>query len=440
MKRLYFGTDGVRGRVGGPVINAAFAARLGWAAARARGQRGEVLIGRDPRASSLALAQAVAHGLQAAGAAPRSLGVLPTPAVALAVRARGAGLGVMITASHNPAADNGIKFFAAGGLKLGDEEEFAIEAHLPATVDAAPGNWIEEDGLPAYRQSVQGILPAGSLRGWRIVVDTAHGATCGSTPRVLRELGAELTVIGAAPDGTNINAGVGSEHPEKMAGLVAAGGCRLGLAHDGDGDRGLLCDERGGLLDGDEILAILAQDALARDAWPQRCVVVTVQSNLGLDAAVAGWGGRLVRTPVGDRYVSAEMRRRGALLGGESSGHIISADLGPGGDGLTAALRVIAVMQRTGRPLSELRQALRKFPQGTRGLGVREKVPLADLPRLAEAIRAVEAALGARGRVLVRYSGTEAKLRLLVEAESPAVVEASLDQIAAAVGAEGILG
>ncbi|HVU23287.1 MAG TPA: phosphoglucosamine mutase [Opitutus sp.] len=457
MTRKFFGTDGVRGPYGGPLVNEAFAARLGRAAARwwtgargpATGGRGGVtgsgdaagalaLIGWDTRASGESLARAVARGLRAGGAEPALLGVVPTPAVARAVRERRAGLGVVITASHNPAADNGIKFFGPGGVKLTDEEEAAIEqliADEPVAEGGAAGPAL--DGAASeYVKACTALLPANALSGWSIVLDTAHGATCATTPAVLRACGADVAGIGDAPDGTNINAGVGSEHPERLVERVRATGARLGIAHDGDGDRCVLCDERGELLDGDEILAVLATHALARGALPGRTLVVTVQSNLGLDAAVKDAGGAVERTAVGDRYVVERMRAVGAALGGESSGHIVCADVSPTGDGLVAALKVIEVMRATGRPLSELRKVMRKFPQRTAAVMVKDKQPLEKLPALQAAIRGVEAEFGERGRVLVRYSGTEPKLRLLVEGPTVEGVTAALARIEVAARSE----
>ena len=438
MKRNYFGTDGVRGPYGGPVINEAFAARLGEAAGRWAGGRGRVLIGRDTRGSGESLLRAVAAGLAAAGLEPVSLGVLPTPAVARAVRTGDAVLGVVITASHNPAADNGIKFFAGSGIKLTDEDEVRIEALLPLPADArTPLATVPEiAGTADYIATAGGVLPAGSLAGWRIVLDTANGATTATSPAVLRSLGAEVIGIGDAPDGLNINAGVGSEHPEKLAEKVRATGARLGIAHDGDGDRCIFCDESGSVLDGDEVLALLALHALAAKRLVASTLVVTVQSNLGVDAAIQTAGGRVVRTAVGDRYVIERMQAEGATLGGESSGHIICADVSPTGDGLVAALKVLEVMLASGRPLSELRRGLKKFPQGTRNLKVREKRELADCGALTTAISALENELGAQGRVLVRFSGTEAKLRLLVEGPSEARVTAGLIQLEKAARAD----
>lgn len=434
MKRTYFGTDGVRGPYGGPVVNEAFAARLGEAAGRWAGGRGRVLIGRDTRASGASLVRAVASGLRAAGLKPVSLGVLPTPAVALAVRDSGAVLGVVVTASHNPASDNGIKFFTKGGIKLSDTDEARIEGLLPAAASAPAAGPAEEDAVSGYLKAARALLPAGALSGWTIALDTANGATAKTSPAVLRALGATVAGLGGEPDGANINAGVGSEHPEGLARLVMASGARLGVAHDGDGDRCVLCDERGSVLDGDEALALLAVHALRKGTLAASTLVVTVQSNLGVDAAVAAAGGRVVRSGVGDRYVIERMRAEGASLGGESSGHIICADVSPTGDGLVAALKVIEVMLEMGRPLSELRRVLKKFPQATAALDVRERRKLEECTALTTAIRKLEEELGPQGRVLVRFSGTEAKLRLLVEGADENLVRDGLRRLEAAAG------
>lgn len=434
MKRQYFGTDGVRGPYGGPVLTDVFAERLGFAAGKfllaQSPDRRRVLLGRDTRASGPVLLEAVARGLAAAGMSPVSLDVLPTPAVALAVAQSNTGPGVMITASHNPAEDNGIKFFLPSGLKLSDADELAIEALLTTAPATAPAVTLPHlDFAADYRAAVGRLLPPGALAGWRIALDTAHGATVGTSPAVLRGFGATVTLLGGEPDGRNINAQVGSEHPEALVALVREGGFRLGVAHDGDGDRCVLGDETGALLDGDELLTILALHALRAGNLKARTLVVTQQSNLGVDAAIAAAGGRVCRTPVGDRYVMERMRAEGATLGGESSGHVICADVAASGDGLVAALKVIAVMLETGKPLSELRRQLRKFPQRSSALKVQEKIPLERVPTLRDTIAALERELGAEGRVLVRYSGTEPKLRLLVEGPADAIVDAALARL-----------
>jgi phosphoglucosamine mutase len=441
MKRQYFGTDGVRGPYGSPTMNEAFAWRLGAAAARwlktAKGvPAGKIVIGRDTRASGASLTQAVADGLAHEGCAVYTLGVLPTPAVARAVRMNGAALGVVITASHNPASDNGIKFFGASGTKLTDDEEAQIEQLMPATrLSEAVVALQPLDGVNNYLEAAKTLLSA-RLPGWKIVLDTAHGATVHTSGPVLRDYGAEVFGIGAEPDGHNINAGVGSEHPEKMGEAVRRHEARLGIAHDGDGDRCILCDERGEVLDGDEMLTILALHALQTGRLAAKTLVVTVQSNLGVDAAVTAAGGRVCRTQVGDRYVIERMLAEGACLGGESSGHVICSDVSPTGDGLVAALKVIEVMLATGRPLSELRRVLVKFPQLSTALKVREKKPLESLPTLPAVIRAIEGELGAQGRVLVRYSGTEPKLRLLVEGPTDVVVKAAMARLERATRAD----
>jgi phosphoglucosamine mutase len=431
----------VRGPYGGAVVNERFAARLGFAAAKwiaeAKGRRnGRVLIGRDTRASGAPLAEATASGVAAAGLSPLSLGVLPTPAVARAVTRSGAALGVVITASHNPASDNGIKFFSPDGMKLTDAEEAAVEAALDGAPEAfADAGTLPDDGGAAERDYIRGqteLLPPGALRGWKIVLDTANGATARTSAAVLSALGADLARIGDAPDGANINAGVGSECADALARRVVAETARLGVAHDGDGDRCVLCDGSGAVLDGDELMAILATDALRQGTLREKTLVATVHSNMGLDMAVRAAGGRVLRAAVGDRYVLEEMLRSGAGLGGESSGHVIFAEVAPTGDGLTAALRVLGVMLRTGRTLAELRAVLRKLPQATLALRVSERRPLENCPALSAEMKKLEAELGSGGRVLVRYSGTEAKLRLLVEGGSDAVARAGVSRLAAA--------
>lgn len=325
MKRLYFGTDGIRGAYGGDVVNEAFVARLGFAAARWLAPRGSgrVLIGRDTRASGASLARALGEGLRAGGSRGASLGIVPTPAVSRATRIGGAALGAVVTASHNPAADNGVKFFGPDGAKLTDSEEAEIESLIPASAPAPAaraGELPVESALEPYIEAAAGILPPGSLRGWKVALDTANGATCASSPAVFAALGAEVACVGNTPDGLNINEEVGSEHPEALLKLVVANGARFGAAHDGDGDRCVLCDELGRLVDGDEVLTILATHALARGTLAAKTLVVTVQSNLGVDVAVGRAGGRVVRSAVGDRYVAEMMRAEGASLGANPPG------------------------------------------------------------------------------------------------------------------------
>jgi len=435
MKRQFFGTDGIRGVYGGPIINENFAQRIGVAAGRFVSRTKSdgslrVILGRDTRASGKALLNAVAAGLASLGLDCEILDVVPTPAVAVAVAREKAAFGVVITASHNPASDNGIKFFGPNGTKLNDAQELEIEGLIPAEIPTLLGRGnFSADGGSGYVEAAKKLLPANALAGWKIVLDTANGATYQTSPGVLRYLGADLTLLGAEPDGANINLGVGSEHPDKLTQRVRETGARLGIAHDGDGDRCVFCDENGEMLDGDEVLTLLAVDALSRSALAKNTLVVTVQSNLGVDTAIASAGGRVLRANVGDRYVIERMRAEGAKLGGESSGHFICADVSPTGDGLVAALKVLGVMLRTGKPLSELKRVLIKFPQITRALCVKEKKPLETLPHLPIAIQQVERDLGERGRVLVRFSGTEPKLRLLVEAATKEIAEATMARL-----------
>ncbi len=436
MKRTYFGTDGVRGPYGGPVINEQFAERLGVAAARYLSRLkhdGEqrVYLGRDTRASGESLLNAIASGFASMGIQVISLGVVPTPAVSATVIREKAALGVMITASHNPASDNGIKFFGPSGIKLTDPQEFEIEQLLPNespnVVNCSVST--QSGAIATYVEKMAALLPPHSLRGWKIVLDTAHGATCATSPAVLKKLGAEVIGLGDAPDGQNINAGLGSEHPEKMAARVKETGARLGIAHDGDGDRCILCDENGDILDGDEILTLLALHAQKKGKLGANALVITVQSNLGVDAALESAGAKVFRTAVGDRYVIERMLASGATLGGESSGHIICTEIAPTGDGLAAAIKVLEVMLATGKPLSELRKALKKFPQASVALKVKEKKPLETLPHFPLVIEALERELGTTGRLLIRYSGTEAKLRLLVEGPTDTIVQNALNRL-----------
>ncbi|HEX9783711.1 MAG TPA: phosphoglucosamine mutase [Opitutaceae bacterium] len=439
MKRQYFGTDGVRGQYGGPVMNDAFAWKLGAAAGLWLERQGfngpAVIIGRDTRYSGPALERALAAGLQLVGARVQSAGIVPTPAVSFAVRTYGAALGIVVTASHNPARDNGIKFFNARGTKLDDGEEAEIESLLPSEFQAPAESFLADfvtQSIPVetlYLERLSSILPAGALRGWRIVVDAGNGASYRTTPAVLRGLGAEVITLADAPDGRNINAGCGSQHPQAMQAKVIETGAALGIAHDGDADRLILSDECGAEVDGDEILAILADHALKSGRLKQRTLVATVQSNLGLKRFMESAGGTMVQTAVGDRYVIEAMLAGGFNLGGESSGHIICTDVSPCGDGLAAALLLLQAILDSGRPLSQLRRLFTKFPQQTRALRVASKPDIETLPTLSDAIRDAERRLGNDGRVLVRYSGTEPRIRFLVEGTDEATVSALIERL-----------
>jgi phosphoglucosamine mutase len=436
MTRRYFGTDGIRGRAGVDPVTAAFAEKLGRALVRVLGaDRPVIAIGRDTRASGPLLEAALARGLAGAGAEVRLLGVLPTPGVAAYVAAHGLTAGAVISASHNPADDNGIKFFSGDGFKLPDETECAIEQQLDAPAGGTRGSVVTDAAAKdLYVAHALRSLPDGlSLRGLRIAVDCANGASCETTPSALRALGAEVHAFHATPDGHNINAGCGSTVASEISRLVKEAGARVGLSHDGDADRLLLCDETGDPLDGDELLAMAALELLRRGELAGRTVVATVMSNLGLDEALEQAGGKVIRTAVGDRYVLAAMRAGGFVLGGEQSGHMIFLRHGTTGDGLVSALQIFRLMAESGKPLSQLRKVLRKYPQAQRAVAVHRKPPLDSLPEVQAAVTAAEQALAPRGRVLVRYSGTEPKLRILLEGREATLLEDHADRIATAV-------
>lgn len=435
MKRRYFGTDGVRGRFGTDPITTAFAEKLGRALVRTIGGRPEVAVGRDTRASGPALEEALVRGITSAGGSAHLLGVVPTPAVAAFVIAGKMNAGAVISASHNPAEDNGIKFFSADGFKLPDEAEARIESQLEAPGGCeSPGEAAEVPGAGAmFVDHALRSLPAGfRLDGLKIAVDCANGAAFATTPAALRALGAQVQVFHAEPDGSNINEDCGSTVAAEIGRLVRETGAQVGLSHDGDADRLLLCDETGDPLDGDELLAIAGLDLLARGQLPGKTVVATVMSNLGLDEVFESHGGRVVRAAVGDRYVLEAMRADGYVLGGEQSGHMIFLRHGTTGDGLVSALQVLRVMKETGKPLSALRRVLTKYPQAQRAVKVKSKPPLEEFPAVQSAIRAAEEAVAPRGRVLVRYSGTEPKARILLEGRDAPLLDEHANRIAGA--------
>jgi phosphoglucosamine mutase len=440
--RKIFGTDGVRGTANIEPVTAETALKLGRAAAhvfknlhaesRGRG-RHRLVIGKDTRLSGYMLENAISSGILSMGVDVLFIGPLPSPGVAYATRSLRADAGIVITASHNPYADNGIKFFRADGYKLDDDIEREIEElvfsgrieDIRPTADAIGKAVRIDDALGRYIEFAKSSFPRGlTLEGTRIVVDCAHGAAYKSTPCVLRELGAEVIVFGNQPDGSNINKDCGSMHPELLCTKVRELDAHLGIAHDGDADRVVMCDESGALLDGDDLLVIAGLEMLAHESLARKTIVATVMSNAGVDAAIKKAGGHVVRTPVGDKHVIEEMLRGGFNLGGEQSGHLIFRDHSTTGDGLVAALQILRIMQARGVPLSQLRQCWTRFPQLVTNVKVREKVPFDRLEGVASLVAKAESALTAEGgRVLLRYSGTEPKARLLVEGRDPAALE-----------------
>ncbi|HEY1476425.1 MAG TPA: phosphoglucosamine mutase [Chthoniobacterales bacterium] len=425
MQKL-FGTDGVRGIANVEPITVESALRLVQSAARVLAKEESypvVIVGRDTRASGEMLESAIAAGLAASGVHVLLAGIIPTPAVAFLVPFHSALFGIMITASHNPFQDNGIKFFGANGYKLSDELELAIESEYFSS--AAPRRAIGksigrirqiQEATEQYVAFAASTVPKDfSLPGIKVLVDSANGAAYRTTPIVLSKLGAEVDLRFGTPDGFNINLDCGSTHPSTLSRLVQQSGAAFGIAHDGDADRVLFCDEQGVPLDGDELLAIAAADLLARNQLRGNTLVATVMSNFGLDEVLRRNGGKVLRTDVGDRFVIDAMVQHQLNFGGEQSGHLIFRDFSTTGDGLIAALQIMAIMVRTGKTLGELRQILHKFPQVLRNLTVREKLPFEQFGGLIKRVAEAESRLHGKGRVLLRYSGTEPKARLLLE-------------------------
>ncbi|MEJ0001004.1 MAG: phosphoglucosamine mutase [Verrucomicrobiota bacterium] len=440
-KRL-FGTDGIRGLANAEPLTPELAVAFGRAVAAKFGGDGRpVLIGRDTRLSGLMLQQAVTTGITAMGVDVTLLGVVPTPAVAFLTRHFRSCAGIVISASHNPFEDNGLKIFNGEGFKCDDALELEIERLIlsgelraKGVTGADIGTVQAQEELAPARYVDLAVKTLGrdlDLRGLKIVVDAGNGAAYETTPAVLRSLGAEVVALNVAPDGTNINAGCGSTHPEGMQKAVRETGANLGLAHDGDADRLICCDETGELLDGDEMLAVIGLALLKRGQLARNTLVATVMSNLGLDECFAAAGGRVLRAGVGDRYVLEMMLKEGLNVGGEQSGHVILRDHNTTGDGLVTALELLRIMRAAGEPLSCLRRGLRKYPQLLVNLKVREKIPLEQLPEVTAAVRQVEGELGAAGRILLRYSGTEPKIRLLVETREEALLQPVADRVLA---------
>ncbi len=439
MARRLFGTDGVRGTANQPPMTAEMALRLGLAAGRhfRRGShRNRVVIGKDTRLSGYMLEPALTAGFIAMGMDVTLLGPLPTPGVAMLTRSLRADLGVMISASHNPYQDNGIKLFGPDGYKLSDAIELAIEEGMRGPADeglASPdqlGRAVRLEGARGrYMEALKASLPRGmSLEGLKIVIDCANGAAYAAAPKVLWELGAEVIELGTQPNGFNINVRCGSTAPEAMCAAVLENGADLGISLDGDADRIVLADERGELIDGDQMLALLAQSWQVRGLLRGDGVVATTMSNLGLERHLEGRGLRLHRTQVGDRYVVEQMRRTGHNLGGEQSGHIIMTDFATTGDGLLAGLQVLAVLRGQKHPLSAIGRVFTPLPQRLHNCRLNGGEPL----REATVQRCIEAAqkdLAGRGRLLVRPSGTEPMIRVMVEADDEVLLERVLREV-----------
>jgi phosphoglucosamine mutase len=440
-KRI-FGTDGVRGRANVEPVTAETALKLGHAAAhvfknreaeaRGRGKH-KIVIGKDTRLSGYMLENALSSGILSMGVDVLFIGPLPTPGVAYVTRSLRADAGIVITASHNPYDDNGIKFFGPDGYKLADSIEDQIEDmvfsgevdKIRPSAEHIGRAWRIDDALGRYIEFAKSSLPrALTLEGMKIVVDCGHGAAYKSTPCVLRELGGELLVIGDKPDGKNINLGCGSMHPEAMCAKVRETGAHLGIAHDGDADRVILCDETGTMIDGDDIMAIAALDMLQQGTLANQTLVSTVMSNAGLEAAIHAAGGHVIRTAVGDKNVIDEMLKGGFNFGGEQSGHLIFRDHATTGDGLIAALQMLRIMKERDAKLSQLAKCWTRYPQLVTNVRVREKKPFEQLDGVLALVKQAEAAVSAGGgRVLLRYSGTEPKARLLIEGPDQAVLE-----------------
>ena len=447
--RKLFGTDGVRGIANLEPVTAETALKLGRAAAHVFTEAGGrthrtdrrpvIVIGKDTRLSGYMLENAMAAGLMSLGVDVFLLGPLPTPGVAYITRSLRADGGIVLSASHNPYEDNGIKFFRHDGYKLDDEIERRIE-HLvfsgeieairPIAGKIGQARRID-DALGRYVEHAKASFPKGlTLEGIRIAVDAGNGAAYKSTPWILRELGATCYIFHDKPDGRNINAKCGSTYPDEISRLVKDTGAHIGISHDGDADRVQLCDEKGEVVDGDDILAIAAVDHLRRGTLAKDTLVATVMSNFGLDETLKEAKGHIIRTKVGDRHVIEAMLRDDLNVGGEQSGHMIFRDFSTTGDGIVSALQILRIMAESGKPLSELKKCLRKYPQAQRNLKVREKIPIEQMPDVVALVSEAETALKGAGRVLLRYSGTEPKIRLLIEGRDAELIGRHADRIA----------
>ena len=438
MTSRLFGTDGIRGAAGTFPIDVPTVIRIGAALVRSSRNGAEapaILLGRDTRESGAWIEGALAGGAMAEGARVTSVGVAPTPAVAYLAASRGFDRGVVISASHNPYADNGIKVFGANGVKLDDDREDELSALVLADDWSTPERRGEPAAQPTllahYLDHVREILPDASALGpARIAIDCAHGATARVAPSLFRALGFEVEAMGCAPDGRNINDGCGSTYPDRLARLATERQCRMGVAFDGDGDRAILVDADGRVVDGDAVLFICAAHLRRAGRLRGNAIVATVMSNIGLEIALRAIGVELVRCAVGDKYVVAALQQRQLVLGGEQSGHVIFPDLLPTGDGLVTTLMVLRAMADSGRELGELAGELTVFPQVLVNVRVRDKVDLETVADVSAVVREVEQRLAGQGRLLVRYSGTEAVLRIMIEGRDQAAIEVWAGEIA----------
>jgi phosphoglucosamine mutase len=441
MSRL-FGTDGIRGTAGTHPLDAETVARVGAALVRAlprpaSGQPPRLVVGRDTRESGEWLERALARGVRSQGAALVSAGVLPTPAIAYVTRAH-FDAGLVISASHNPYQDNGIKVFSGAGEKFGEALEAQIEGLVADTswsVATGPDATLERgDFVGEYIAHAREALPdPGALGRMRLVLDLANGATTSVAPRLFRDLGFDVTLVGDGPDGRNINRGCGSTHPERLSALVREGGYRLGVAFDGDGDRAIFASADGRIVDGDAVLLMCGKQMKRAGTLAGNAVVATVMSNIGLELALRDEGIELVRCAVGDKYVMEEMIRRGLRLGGEQSGHVIFSEHLFTGDGIVTSLRVLRVMAETGRELGDLAAELRTYPQVLVNVHVREKRELGGVPAIVDAMRRLEDRLAGQGRLLVRYSGTEPLLRIMIEGRDQDEIQSWASELAGTV-------
>lgn len=446
--RKLFGTDGIRGVANVAPMDSETVLQLGRAVAhvfrRSEG-RHRILIGKDTRVSGYMLETALASGIASMGVDVLVVGPLPTPGIAFMIRSMRADAGVVISASHNPYEDNGIKFFGADGFKLEDVTEQEIERlmqpghldELRARPDLIGKAFRIEDAIGRYTVYLKSCIEREcKLDGMKIVVDSAHGAAYRVAPLVFSELGATIVTLGDKPDGKNINDGCGSLHPEKMVRLVREHSADCGIAFDGDADRLIMCDERGQIFDGDQIVAMLAADYQDRGILKGSGVVGTVMSNFGLEVYLRNRGLKLYRADVGDRYVIGSMREHNCNLGGEQSGHIISLDHNTTGDGILTALLVLSYMRRAQRPLSAFSGLLERYPQVLINVPVKRKVPFEELPKVSAAVQHGEGRLASTGRILLRYSGTESKARVMVESENPELCRSVAEEIAGVVRRE----